>query len=204
MILHIKLLVYNKRSACVGTGMGTTYRSMVLEESLPTPFSPGHTEREKSTLTMMSIGQWATMLVSTFEVLWKLKLHLIWFHWRVTHSTAKLSVTVPLSFAVLFRHWSPTSGSSWVWPCLGPATLPGAWCYNVSFLQRHLPSAAERGWQEGHPVSVWSPSARTTWDDGDQWDWHWNGETIILGMDLKATYTVFQDFPSVVFWSFAY
>lgn len=31
------------------------------------PISPRHREREKSTLTTMSTGQWAIMLVSTFE-----------------------------------------------------------------------------------------------------------------------------------------
>ena len=63
------LLVYNKKSSCVGTGMGTAYHSMVLEESSLMPFFPGHTEREKSTLITMNIGQLPTTWVSKFALL---------------------------------------------------------------------------------------------------------------------------------------
>lgn len=61
IVVILLLLFYNDGSAYAGTGMGTTYHLMVLEESWPTLSSPGHTEREKSTLTMMRTGQWATM-----------------------------------------------------------------------------------------------------------------------------------------------
>lgn len=63
MILHIRMLAFSNGVTCAGTGMETTYLLMVPEESLPMPFSPGHTEKEKSTLTTMSTGQWETMWV---------------------------------------------------------------------------------------------------------------------------------------------
>lgn len=46
-----------------GTGMVTTYLSMVLEESLPTPSSPGPTGRERFTSTMTRTGRWGMMWV---------------------------------------------------------------------------------------------------------------------------------------------
>lgn len=78
VILHIGLRACINGSACADTGMGTTCRSMVLGESWPTLSSPGLTEREKSTLTTMSTGQWATMWVRTFETLLNRGLVLCW------------------------------------------------------------------------------------------------------------------------------
>lgn len=96
-----------------------------------------------------------------------------------------------LLFTVPFRHRSPASGSTWVWPCPWLATLSGAWCCDVTILQWLLPSTAEWRWHKGHPVSVRPPFACSSKNDRDQWDRHWNGETITLGSEPRScTYSV--------------
>lgn len=63
--------------ACTGTGMVTTYPSMVLEGSLPMLSSPGPTDREKSTLTMTSTGPLAMTWVRTPPSVSKVNLHVL-------------------------------------------------------------------------------------------------------------------------------
>lgn len=83
--------------ACTGTGMVTTYPSMVLEGSLPTLTSPGPTDREKSTLTMTSTGQSATTWVRTPTV----GLHsetsssISWHFTHLLYGRSTLSILLP-------------------------------------------------------------------------------------------------------------
>lgn len=156
---------------------------MVRAEYLPMLFSPELKEREKSTSTTMNTGQWATVWVSLHHVKFFDLNRRFYFEPLIKSNqiTSNFSITALLS---LLRHWSSPGGCSWVWPCPGPAALPGAWCCDVSFLQRLLSSSTEWWWQEGHSVFVWTPSAHATWDTWDKWPQYRTGENMLIHQNL--------------------